>query len=62
MTSEGISARDENMKLGESLVGLYSSIGGKSIDCYIILEGRWGRIEVIFIILQGVLRVAAVAR
>jgi hypothetical protein len=33
MTSEGISARGKNMKLGESLVGLYSSIGGKSIDC-----------------------------
>jgi len=33
MTSEGISARDENVQLGESLVGLYSSIQDKPFDC-----------------------------
>jgi hypothetical protein len=33
MSLEGISARDENVKLGESFVGLYSSILDKSIDC-----------------------------
>ena len=34
MTSEGISAREENMKLGESLVGLYSSIGASRLIVY----------------------------